>query len=264
MSSINTIIFDLDDTLLWDDRSVEEAFAATAQVAAKRCGVDEQALIIAVKEAAIRHYSSYETFPFTQNIGINPLEGLWANFRDTHHEMFVKLHALAPGYRYAAWRDGLAKLGVDDDELAKELAETFPKERRARPYVFSDTFEVLNQLKGQYRLGLLTNGSPDLQQEKLAGVPELAPYFDQIVISGAFGEGKPSPALFGHVLELLQTQPQEAVMVGDKLTTDIKGALGSGLHSVWINHAGHPVNPDIVPAHTITHLRELIPLLKQL
>ena len=91
-------------------------------------------------------------------------------------------------------------MGIDDDEFATILAERFPEERRNKPFVYDDSFAVLDQLKGKYKLLLLTNGSPDLQNTKLDITPELVPYFDQIVISGAFGKGKPDPSIFEHAL----------------------------------------------------------------
>ena len=69
--------------------------------------------------------------------------------------------------------------------------------------MYDETFAVLDKLKGVYELLLLTNGDPSLQKEKLAGVPELAPYFNEIVISGAFGKGKPDASIFEHCLGLL-------------------------------------------------------------
>ncbi len=224
--SKKAILFDLDDTLLWDDRSVQEAFDTTCRAAAERTGIDPVALEKSVREQARELYSSYETYPFTTMIGINPFEGLWADFREGEQVEFRKLEALAPAYRKAAWTQGLKALGVDDEALGAELAQRFPAERRARALVYDDTFHVLDELKGKYKLLLLTNGSPDLQREKLSGVPEIAPYFDHIIISGEFGRGKPDAAIFRHALEKLGVEPEEGLMVGDKLTTDVIGALG--------------------------------------
>lgn len=262
--TIKAVMFDLDDTLLWDDRSVAESFQATCEEAAKHYAIDPKQLEEKVKEEARALYATYETFPFTQNIGINPFEGLWANFNDDHDENFKKLNQIAPQYRTESWTRGLLALGIDDPKLGYALGERFHAERRQRPHVYEDTFKVLDALKGKYRLLLLTNGSPDLQQEKLAGVPELAPYFDHIMISGSFGQGKPSPELFKHCLSLLDIEPSEGVMVGDKLTTDIKGALNIGMTSVWINRHEVQRNDEIVPKHEIRSLEELLDLLEKL
>ncbi|OUM96691.1 MAG: haloacid dehalogenase [Thermobacillus sp. ZCTH02-B1] len=258
------VLFDLDDTLLWDERSVKEAFGAVCRYAGERTGADPEALEAAVRREARALYESYETYPFTQRIGINPFEGLWAEFREGEQEEFRKLRALAPAYRRESWIRGLRAIGVDDEALGAELAERFPAERRARPLVYDETFEVLDRLRGRYRLLLLTNGSPDLQREKLAGVPKLAPYFDHIVISGEFGEGKPAVSIFRHALSLLGVGPEDAVMVGDKLTTDILGANRTGIDSIWINRHGLERSGEIVPSYEIRSLRELPSLLERL
>lgn len=254
---IQAIMFDLDDTLLWDDRSVKQAFEATCAYASQRTGADAAELEEAVRREARALYETYETFPFTQMIGINPFEGLWGNFTAGEHEMFRKLGQIAPDYRRAAWTRGLAAVGIDDEALGAELAEQFPMHRRRLPLAYEETFSVLDELKGKYRLLLLTNGSPDLQEEKLAMTPELVPYFDEIVISGSFGEGKPSPKLFAHALERLGLEVGDCIMVGDKLTTDIKGANGVGMISVWINRHGAVRSDEIVPAYEIASLNEL-------
>ena len=258
------VLFDLDDTLLWDERSVKEAFEAVCRYARERTGADPDELEAAVRREARALYESYETWPFTRRIGINPFEGLWANFREGRQEEFRKLEALAPEYRRESWIRGLRAVGIDDEALGAELAERFPAERRARPLVYDETFEVLDLLRGRYRLLLLTNGSPDLQREKLAGVPRLAPYFDHIVISGEFGDGKPAESIFRHALSLLGVGPEDAVMVGDKLTTDILGANRTGIDSIWINRHGLERSDEIEPAHEIRSLRELPPLLERL
>ncbi|XEC92588.1 HAD family hydrolase [Paenibacillus tarimensis] len=259
--AIKAVLFDLDDTLLWDDRSVKEAFEATCRAAADKTGVDPAALEEAVRQEARALYESYETFPFTKMIGINPFEGLWAHFKEGEQEEFRKLEQLAPGYRRNAWTRGLKSLGIDDEALGEELAERFPAERRSRPLVYDETFRVLDKLKGKYKLLLLTNGSPDLQREKLAGVPVITSYFDHIIISGEFGEGKPASAIFKHALERLGIEPEEGIMVGDKLTTDIIGSLGVGMTAVWVNRHGIKRTDEIIPTHEISNLDHLLELL---
>ena len=95
--------------------------------------------------------------------------------------------------------------------------------------------KFLTFLKVKYKLVLLTNGSPSLQQTKLEITPEIAPYFDHIIISGAFGKGKPDPSIFHHALAQCDVTAEEALMVGDNLMTDILGASRVGIPSVWIN-----------------------------
>lgn len=259
---IKAIFFDLDDTLLWDQQSVAKAFEATCRAAGKKFGVDVKQLEEAVRREARKLYASYETYEFTQMIGINPFEGLWGNFLDDEVN-FRKMKDIVPGYRKDAWTRGLQALGIDNPDYGQELAEIFPLERRKNPIVYDDSYEVLNQLKEEYRLLLLTNGSPDLQHTKLKITPELVPYFDQIVISGNFGRGKPDPGIFEHALKLMKLEKEEVVMVGDNLMTDILGASRAGISSVWINRHEKERN-HVTPDYEITSLHELFPILAKL
>lgn len=257
---IKAILFDLDDTLLWDEKSVKEAFRAACAIGAEKYDIDPEQLETAVRKNARALYASYDIYEFTQMIGINPFEGLWGNFVDKG-EWFQKLHEIAPTYRKNAWIRGLKELGINDPEFGEVLAEAFPCERHKNAFVFEDTYKVLDQLKEKYQLLMLTNGSPDLQNTKLDLTPELRAYFDHIVISGSFGKGKPDPAIFEHAIGLLSVQKEEALMVGDNLNTDILGASRAGIQSVWVNWKDKEKN-DVHPTYEISRLRELLPILE--
>ncbi|MFJ8257533.1 HAD family hydrolase [Peribacillus asahii] len=259
---VKAVFFDLDDTLLWDQKSVKEAFVATCLVAKEKYGVDVEEFEEAVRKEARELYASYETYEFTQMIGINPFEGLWGNFLDDTDD-FRKMADVVPAYRKEAWTRGLKALGIDDEAFGAELAERFPAERRKKPFIYDETFTVLDELKGKYKLLLLTNGSPDLQNTKLTITPELVPYFDEIIISGAFGRGKPDQTIFEHALERIGLNKDEVIMVGDNLMTDILGASRTGIKSVWINRHNKERN-EVVPDYEITHLEELYPILEEL
>ncbi|WP_246943247.1 HAD family hydrolase [Bacillus pinisoli] len=259
---INAILFDLDDTLLWDKKSVKVAFHKTCQLAEKKYGVSPEELENAVREEATKLYSSYDTYEFTKLIGINPFEGLWGEFLDDHDE-FRKMKDIVPNYRKDAWTRGLAKLGIDDKQLGQELAETFPVIRRQNPFLYEESMNVLNQLQGTYKLLLLTNGSPNLQTTKLDITPELVPFFDEIIISGAFGKGKPDPSIFEHALDKLGEIKENVIMVGDNLMTDILGASRVGITTVWINRENIK-KTEVIPDYEITHLGELFPILEKM
>lgn len=259
---IRTVIFDLDDTLLWDERSVQDAFRETCAYAQSKYDLNPDELEERVRANARNIYSNYPTYEFTKMIGINPFEGLWGAFTD-EGGMFPNLRELAPLYRKEAWTKGLKDLGIDDEEFGKELGETFPEKRKQTARLYEDTIQILDALQGKYQLVLLTNGSPALQQLKLELTPVLTPYFDKVVISGEFGRGKPDPAIFEHVLQLVKQDKQEVIMVGDNLDTDILGAVKTGITSVWINRKD--ARPDLVkPDYEIRKLMDLIPLLERL
>lgn len=256
--TITTVIFDLDDTLLWDQKSIAEAFRLTCEEAAKHVDgeVDVQELEAAVRAAARKLYASYEVYDYTQMIGINPFEGMWGTFDDPTPS-FQKMKTIVPQYRKDAWTQGLKEYGIEDEQLGEMLGEYFIEARKRSPFVYEETFEVLEQLKGKYQLVLLTNGAPSLQNTKLDITPELVPYFDHIIISGDFGKGKPDASIFEHVLEKASISAGEGIMVGDNLMTDILGSSRIGMKNVWINREHKAPSETVIPTYEIQNLREL-------
>lgn len=261
--TIKTIIFDLDDTLLWDKKSVQTAFDTTCAYASERYVVDAKQLEQAVRESARALYEAYETYDYAILIGINPFEGLWGTFDDPT-EMFQKMKSLVPAYRTDAWTQGLAKLGVEDAAFGFELGERFVAERKKNPFLYEDTFAVLDELKGKYQLVLLTNGAPSLQNTKLEITPQLISYFDHIIISGDFGKGKPDAAIFEYVLEQANTTAENAIMVGDNLMTDILGASRIGMRNVWVNREHKEPNAEVIPTYEVDSLTAFLTLVKSL
>ncbi|MGG2056465.1 HAD family hydrolase [Lysinibacillus pakistanensis] len=261
--SINTIIFDLDDTLLWDKKSVKTAFEKTCQYAATIHKVDPSELEEAVRKEARTLYEGYETYDYTVLIGINPFEGLWGTFDDPT-DSFQKMKGIVPEYRTASWTKGLAALGIDDAQLGEELGERFVVERKVSPFLYEDTFTVLDELKGKYQLILLTNGAPSLQNLKLTITPEIAPYFDHIIISGDFGKGKPDAAIFEHVMEKAGITADDAIMVGDNLNTDILGSSRVGMRNVWINRENNVPSATVTPTYEVDSLTALLELVNKL
>ena len=133
-------------------------------------------------------------------------------------------------------------------------------ERRARHVLFSDVENALTNLGEIYQLVLVTNGAPDLQREKIQGA-KLERYFDNILISGEIGIGKPDSRIFKLALESLAASPSQTVMVGDSLTRDIFGAKHAGLKGIWLNRSGSkPIN-QVTPDAQITSLNEMQELL---
>lgn len=259
---VKAIIFDLDDTLLWDNRSVNEALKATCDYAAAKQDIKAADLEHIIRLRAPEIYASFNTIDYVENIGIGYFEALWGDFKGNgvNEQQLAKM---APEYRLKTWMIGLSELDVNDEAFAGILADMFKVERKKRIYLYVETITILKELSEKYKLILLTNGSSDLQRIKLSLSPELSPYLDDIIISGDFGKGKPDPSLFAHVLERNELTKEEAIMVGDNLKTDILGASRSSIRSVWINHDNRKVE-DVSPTYEISRLKEIIPVIKSL
>ncbi|CAM3983041.1 HAD family hydrolase [Alkalicoccus chagannorensis] len=254
------VFFDLDDTILWDEKSIKTAFARTCAYAEDAFGADAETLETEVRKAAAARYAGYPSYTFTQQIGINPFEGLWGTF-DDEEPGFSSLHSIIRDYQYQSWADGLQALGLTNPAAAEDLADRFIQERKQAPFLFEDAIRTVEQLRGRAVLVLLTNGSPQLQRTKLTMTPEIEPLFDHVIISGAFGRGKPDAAIFEHALEVSGTDPSSTWMIGDNPKTDILGANRTGITSVWLNRFNKQPVPDIQADHEIHSLEELLDLI---
>jgi putative hydrolase of the HAD superfamily len=234
--SIAAIIFDLDETLITDDDATKKALQRTASYARRQYDIDPEQLWRTAYTHAKRMWRASPTFSYCNMLGISASEGLWGRFEDNGSQWQV-LHDWVQGYRVEVWEYALAAQGHTNRELAEQLATIFYEERRASQELFPETETVLHELHSTYKLGILTNGAPDLQREKIER-GGLAHYFDAIVVSGEVGFGKPHPAVFNAVLEQLAVPAHATLMVGDNLERDILGASQSGLKGIWINRHG--------------------------
>jgi len=122
-----------------------------------------------------------------------------------------------------------------------------------------DVFEVLTALKTRYRLGVISNtvGSGDAELADALEKAGILGLIDAMVTSRDFGKAKPDPAIYAEGARRLGVPLDETVMVGDRLDTDIAGALNAGIPGVWLRHPGAIPIPGIEPTHVIDRLGEL-------
>jgi len=256
---VGAIFFDLDETLVQERPTAESVIRALCLETLQRHRVDADPLKDAVFAEARRLWYAFEAHPFCKRIGISSWEGLWCRFEGPGPE-FQRLRDWAPAYRRDAWTNALAVHGVDDPDLGAELAERYPAERRKVHRVFPDVLPALETLIPDFRLAIVTNGDSGLQREKLAGAG-LTSYFDAVVVSGDVGVRKPDPAPFRQALALTRCAPNETIVVGDGLESDVLGAQRAGMCGIWINRPGKENDTDVVPAGEIGSLLEITPFL---
>lgn len=96
--------------------------------------------------------------------------------------------------------------------------------------------EFLELLQERYRVGLITNGTVDMQRAKLERM-NLLSFFEEklIIISEEIGVSKPDPVIFHSALQSAGISPSEAVHFGDSIHHDIKGANLVGMSSALIH-----------------------------
>lgn len=153
----------------------------------------------------------------------------------------------------------LATAGVTGDDRLRRAVEAYVGDRYLGLELFEEAVDVVNTIKRQARVGMITNGPSEIQRNKILrlGIVDLFPF---VIVSEEAGVWKPDPAIFERALELGEARPDEAVYVGDTPEHDVAGAKAAGVTAVWINRPGRewPGGPE--PDYEIHDLRELLDL----
>jgi len=256
--SVQAILFDLDDTLIVDEAISKAAMESAARLAAKLHGCDVSKFLADAPALSQALWKDNPCLAWCEEIGITAEECLWGNFAGDAPEV-VALREWAMSFRRNLFDAILRKQGQPGDDGA--LAQEFAFARRKLQRLMPNAKETLARLKPGFPIGLLTNGDPDLQREKIAA-SGLAPFFDAITVSGEHGVGKPRPEIFHILLNALGTGPETALMVGNSLARDIAGARAAGIaKAVWLKVPGSEEFAEVTPDHTIAGLHELPGLL---
>ena len=124
-----------------------------------------------------------------------------------------------------------------------------------------ESYELVKSLRGRVRQYAVTNGTKVAQDRKLerSGLDQL---FDGIFISDVLGWEKPTVEFFDHVFARIEPcEKSEMIIVGDSLTSDIKGGNNAGIPTVWYNPSGAPNDKGVTVDYEIRDLREILEIL---
>ncbi|MGV9004256.1 YjjG family noncanonical pyrimidine nucleotidase [Flavobacterium sp.] len=141
----------------------------------------------------------------------------------------------------------------DINQISHDYIEFLPDNNQ----LFDGAIEVLDYLKTNYTLHIITNGFAEVQTRKLnnAGI---SAYFKTVTNSEMAGVKKPHPTIFEFALSLANVSKENALMIGDCIDADVRGALNYGLQAILFDQASKHKDSEIV---TINHLLELTKIL---
>lgn len=145
---------------------------------------------------------------------------------------------------------------VADPAAAEALSLAHMAHLAARTEMPAAHGDLLRELAGRYRLGLVSNFDHAPTAQAILARCGVHRCFDVTVISDDFGRRKPHPSIFQEALVRLGAAPSEALYVGDTAVDDIVGAQAAGLDVAWINRFGDDP-PDPGPTFTLRELTEL-------
>lgn len=148
----------------------------------------------------------------------------------------------------------LEHFGLEDPKLCEKLSLDYlhscPKKGGLIPFAQ----EVLDYLTEHYDMTIVTNGFEEIQHLKMTS-GNLVQYFDHIVTSQKAGHRKPAREIFEYAMKINNVRPEDAVMIGDNLMTDIGGAMNASIDTVFFNP--EKIKHDVSVKHEINCLSEL-------
>ena len=122
--------------------------------------------------------------------------------------------------------------------------------------------DLLEALAGKARLILCSNGTASVQEGRIASAG-IGPYFEKIFVSEHMGANKPEKRYFDLCFaEIPDFDRERCVMLGDSLTSDIRGGINAGVKTCWFNPKRRPNPGPIQPDYEIHELSEFPPLLE--
>jgi len=120
--------------------------------------------------------------------------------------------------------------------------------------------ETVRALYGKVGLVVITNGLKDVQRLRLAK-STIGEYFSDMVISEEIGAAKPDRLIFDTVFARMgDPEKSDVLIVGDSLTSDIKGGSDYGIDTCWFNPSRRPRDLDVEISYEIERLDEIVTL----
>ena len=154
------------------------------------------------------------------------------------------------------------EFGMECDSAA--IWKSYEKNLSEGHWFIDGAPELLEAIAPKYDLYLASNGAAKVQHPRLddSGIRR---YFKGLFISEEMGADKPSKAYFDMCFAAIPGfDPHKAVMVGDSLTSDIRGGRNAGIRTCWFNPHHNPPRPDIPADYEFHALAELPALLERL
>ena len=124
-------------------------------------------------------------------------------------------------------------------------------------YLLEGAKDIVKWSSERFELAIVTNGLASVQNPRFKS-SELRKYFKNIIISEEIGFAKPKKEIFDYSFNLLNNPTREnVIIIGDNLTSDIKGGEDYGIDTCWFNPARVNNDSGLIPTFEIKNLKEL-------
>ena len=153
------------------------------------------------------------------------------------------------------------KLGLEVD--APQCAKVYERNLSQGHWFLPGAEEAVDRLSKKYRLFLASNGTAVVQKGRMTSA-NLYRFFEKVFVSQEIGHNKPSKEYFDACFaQIPGFDKEKAMIVGDSLSSDIKGGINAGIKTVWVN-PDHKDCGNTKPDYEIEYLHQLEALLEGL
>ncbi len=160
--------------------------------------------------------------------------------------------------RYGRLREAFDAIGYEiNDEMIHLLSEEYITFLADHNALFDNALDILDYLKPQYNMHIITNGFEEVQIRKLRN-SNLSPFFDQVITSEKVGVKKPNPVIFEYALEIAGADAHESVMIGDNFEADIIGAMDVGMQAIFCKFNGEIATRQVPTVDNLLELKKFL------
>ena len=199
------------------------------------------------------------------HFGIDPTEetlALYSTINAAHWKRLELGEISREEVKVGRYRELFETIGVECDPV--KATAYYESMLAIGHYFMPGAPELLEELYGKYRLYIVSNGTAKVQEGRI-GSSGIKKYMDGIFLSQVLGANKPDKQFFDICFaEIPDFSLSETVIIGDSLSSDIKGGINAGIITVWFNPKGIENDNDIKPDYTIKELSEVPGLLSQI
>lgn len=200
------------------------------------------------------------------HFGIDPTEetlALYSTINAAHWKRLELGEISREEVKVGRYRELFKTIGVECDPV--KATAYYESMLAIGHYFMPGAPELLEGLyRKKYRLYIVSNGTAKVQEGRIES-SGIAKYMDGIFISQILGANKPDKQFFDICFaEIPDFSLSETVIIGDSLSSDIKGGINAGITTVWFNPKGIENDNDIKPDYTIKELSEVPGLLSQI
>lgn len=147
---------------------------------------------------------------------------------------------------------------IGDTALAHELSAAYLEILPTQTILMPHAKEVLEHCANNYQIHMITNGFDTTQKLKIQ-FSGIASYFSEIITSEKSHSMKPHPGIYEYALSTTGATADDAIMIGDALEVDIKGAKNAGWDQVYFNP--HKTEHEGSPTYEVSCLSQLMEIL---